>query len=363
MAPGAFNWSPNGPGLGDTKTFFRGFSDGQYTMTFDGIPFNDTNDPTHHSWAFFPSQFIGGAVFDRSPGSAATIGPSNFGGSIDLFSHARGRRRRSTARSSDGSFHTRLFDVELRFRRVRGRRQVAAAAGGARHAVGRLPNLQLPEAPRYRRQVPGTRCRTRRPLTVFGSYIDFHSNTPNQKGPTRAQAAQRRQLPADRDPPSRPTTATTSIASPATSRTSASSRDLGRGWTIDDKVYTYAYHNQQNYNSTTKISSTSAVDKLNAYRKVGPSCRSRMSRPGHLADRAVVDTRQIEPPPDALRSPDLGGRGRAELSRDVQHDDPSAVRRVRVRLRPAARDAGGEAGPPTGRTSFSTRTTAGRSAT
>jgi len=57
MSPGTFSVSPNGPGLGDTKTFFRGFKDGFYNMTFDGIPFNDTNDPTHHSWVWFPKPF------------------------------------------------------------------------------------------------------------------------------------------------------------------------------------------------------------------------------------------------------------------------------------------------------------------
>src|SRR5262249_24507215 len=87
MAPGTFSFAPNGAGLGDSKTFFRGFQDGDYTMTFDGIPFNDTNTPTHHSWAFFPSQFIGQTLFDRSPGSASTIGPTNFGGSINMMSH------------------------------------------------------------------------------------------------------------------------------------------------------------------------------------------------------------------------------------------------------------------------------------
>src|SRR5215467_14560873 len=44
-----------------------------------------TNTPTHHSWAFIPGQWSGGANFDRSPGSAATIGPTNFGGSINLL--------------------------------------------------------------------------------------------------------------------------------------------------------------------------------------------------------------------------------------------------------------------------------------
>jgi iron complex outermembrane receptor protein len=81
MAPGTFGINPNGVGMGDSKTYFRGFADGQYTMTFDGIPFEDTNTPTHHSWAFIPGQWIGGANFDRSPGSASTIGPTNFGGS------------------------------------------------------------------------------------------------------------------------------------------------------------------------------------------------------------------------------------------------------------------------------------------
>ena len=45
--------------------------------------------------------------------------------------------------------------------------------------------------------------------------------------------------------------------------------DLGHGWMIDDKVYSYYYWNQQNYNSATTISATSAVDKLNGYRRVG----------------------------------------------------------------------------------------------
>src|SRR5579885_889443 len=50
--PGTFSVNPNGVGLGDSKTYFRGFKDGQYTMQADGIPFNDSNDATHHSWAF-----------------------------------------------------------------------------------------------------------------------------------------------------------------------------------------------------------------------------------------------------------------------------------------------------------------------
>src|SRR5580658_1087578 len=80
LAPGTFSLSPNGIGLGQGKTFFRGFPDGDYTMKFDGIPFEDTNTPTQHSWASFPMEWISSTDFDRSPGNASDFGPTNFGG-------------------------------------------------------------------------------------------------------------------------------------------------------------------------------------------------------------------------------------------------------------------------------------------
>ncbi|MGD1098446.1 MAG: carboxypeptidase regulatory-like domain-containing protein, partial [Bryobacteraceae bacterium] len=85
-APGTFSLNPNGIGLGQGSTYFRGFQDGQYTMTFDGIPFEDTNTPTHHSWANFPSGWTDSVDFDRSAGLASDFGPTNFGGSINLKS-------------------------------------------------------------------------------------------------------------------------------------------------------------------------------------------------------------------------------------------------------------------------------------
>jgi len=86
MAPSTFTLSSDGVGLGQSKTYFRGFPDGDYDIDFDGIPFYDTNSPTHHSWAFFPAMWLGGIDFDRSPGTASTIGPTPFGGSIHLLS-------------------------------------------------------------------------------------------------------------------------------------------------------------------------------------------------------------------------------------------------------------------------------------
>ena len=112
-APGTFSINSNGVGLGDAKVFFRGFADGNYDITFDGIPFEDTNSPTHHSWAFFPTPLIGGVDFDRSPGDAATIGPTPFGGSINLLSRPLSNSFNLRGGVSYGSFNTILTNIEL----------------------------------------------------------------------------------------------------------------------------------------------------------------------------------------------------------------------------------------------------------
>jgi iron complex outermembrane receptor protein len=110
-APGTFTLNGNGVGLGQSKTYFRGFPDGDYDIDFDGIPFYDTNTPTHHSWAFFPSQALGGIDFDRSPGTASTIGPTPFGGSIHLLSRDMSPIQNIRATFSGGSFNTYLYDL------------------------------------------------------------------------------------------------------------------------------------------------------------------------------------------------------------------------------------------------------------
>jgi iron complex outermembrane recepter protein len=112
MVPGTFTTNGNGIGLGQSKTVFRGFPDGDYDIDFDGIPFYDTNTPTHHSWAFFPSEFMGGIDFDRSPGTASTIGPAPFGGSIHLLSKDLSPLQNVRTTFSGGSFNTFLYDAQ-----------------------------------------------------------------------------------------------------------------------------------------------------------------------------------------------------------------------------------------------------------
>jgi iron complex outermembrane receptor protein len=77
----------NGPGATDgAKITMRGFADGQFNVTYDGIAWGDTNGPSHHANSFFPSSVIGGVVIERGPGNATELGQANFGGSLNLFS-------------------------------------------------------------------------------------------------------------------------------------------------------------------------------------------------------------------------------------------------------------------------------------
>ncbi len=113
LAPGTFTTNGNGVGLGQSKTYFRGFPDGDYDIDYDTIPFYDTNSPTHHSWVFFPSQWIGGVDFDRSPGTASTTGPTPFGGSIHLLSRDISPIQNFRGAFSYGSYNTYLYDGQV----------------------------------------------------------------------------------------------------------------------------------------------------------------------------------------------------------------------------------------------------------
>ena len=105
IAPSLSGDSANGPGLSETKTTMRGFSDDQYNITFDGIPWGDTNNPAHHSTSFFPASVIGGVVVERGPGNASNIGFATFGGSLNLYSKKPGKERTASVFGSFGNWN------------------------------------------------------------------------------------------------------------------------------------------------------------------------------------------------------------------------------------------------------------------
>jgi iron complex outermembrane receptor protein len=100
--------SGNGVGLGDTKITLRGFVDGQYNMTYDGIPFGDSNDPTHHSTSYFPNGTYERIIVDRGPGSATDLGQSSYGGNIHLISREATDKFFIEGQGVYGSFNTSL---------------------------------------------------------------------------------------------------------------------------------------------------------------------------------------------------------------------------------------------------------------
>jgi len=101
--------SANGAGLSESKAQIRGFQDGEYNVTYDGVPFGDTNDPTHHSNTFFPSNTIETLIVDRGPGNASQLGQATFGGNMNLFSRATREEAGVELKGTYGTWNTYLL--------------------------------------------------------------------------------------------------------------------------------------------------------------------------------------------------------------------------------------------------------------
>ena len=279
QAPGAFSLNPNGIGLGQGKSFFRGFSDGQYTMTFDGIPFEDTNSPTHHSWASFPSQWISSTDFDRSPGQASDFGPTNFGGSINMKSPELQADPDIRGTSSIGSFNTKLYSLDLESGLIGPKKEDSVLINiNAMTSDGyQTFNNQKRDAGYGKYQ---HRFSSKTSLSLYGGVVDIFNNTPNTTNPTRAQVAQYG------DNYLMDNTPLLANGSPdpyyfgynkyhvqTDFEYLAFTSDLGHGWKLDTKAYTTRYWNKQFYQNGPTVSLSSAkpsgVDKLNGYRHAG----------------------------------------------------------------------------------------------
>ncbi len=108
IVPSMTGGDPNGPGLSDggEKNSLRGLGDGNYVIQFDGIPFGDTNGPTHHNISYFPASMLGSIVVDRGPGNAGNLGAATYGGTVKLFSQTLVADPEFTIKGGYGSFET-----------------------------------------------------------------------------------------------------------------------------------------------------------------------------------------------------------------------------------------------------------------
>lgn len=121
LAPSVANVVTNGPGLSDARrATIRGFNDTQYNVTYDGIPFADTNDFSHHTTSYFPAKMIGRVIVERGPGTASTIGEATFGGTIALISKDPRSDMAFIPTVSYGSYGTFLGHIEANTGAIRG---------------------------------------------------------------------------------------------------------------------------------------------------------------------------------------------------------------------------------------------------
>src|ERR1700748_470033 len=115
IAPSMTGMDINGPGLsdGNVKNTLRGLPDGNFAMLYDGVPFGDTNGPTHHSESYFPAPTIGSIDVDRGPGNAGNLGAATYGGSVNMFSEVLTADQHARADVTYGSFNTTFFNANF----------------------------------------------------------------------------------------------------------------------------------------------------------------------------------------------------------------------------------------------------------
>ncbi len=125
LTPGvSITGTANGVGLQESKVQIRGFQDGEYNVTYDSVPFADTNNPTHHSTSFFPANTIETVVVDRGPGNASQLGQATYGGNLNIYSRAVSDEMGGRVDLSYGSFNTFVGRAELQSGKI-------ASLGGA----------------------------------------------------------------------------------------------------------------------------------------------------------------------------------------------------------------------------------------
>lgn len=116
IAPSVWSVDPNGPGMMESQAggpFLRGFENGKYNVTFDGIPWGDSNDFTQHSTSYFMPQDTGSMSVERGPGTASTIGWAPFGGTIASTSKNPSAEGFVMPYLTVGSWNTRLTGAEF----------------------------------------------------------------------------------------------------------------------------------------------------------------------------------------------------------------------------------------------------------
>ena len=288
-SPGTVTWNTNGVGLGQSTIYFRGFVDDDYTMTWDGVPFNDSNDPSHHSWAYVPGPAVGYVDFDRSPGTAADMGPANYGGSIHMFSPELPPSNSMRISDSYGSFNT---------NEILGEYDSGLFGGSNPRANFWFEGHHLSsdgyQTFNYQYRTAGTAKFTykfsdKTDLSLISTVVIVDANTPNND-PYRFQLDQYGDNFYMQNNYYNPDGTVNGLYYkyynnhiPTNFEIVTFTRDWGKGWRFEMKPYTYSYSNHQHYNNSqysesgdagglltgSPVTATSGIDKMNQYVKGG----------------------------------------------------------------------------------------------
>ncbi|WP_250890888.1 TonB-dependent receptor [Sphingobium nicotianae] len=234
----------NGAGLSESKAQIRGFQDGEYNITYDGVPFGDTNDPTHHSNTFFPSNTVETLVIDRGPGNASQLGQATFGGNINMFSRTTREDMSFEGKASYGTWNTWMLRglVQTGAIKALGGTEIVVSgqhieSDGARtfspfHSNNIFGKAVIPIGSDVK-------------LTILGTYNENAFNQPDKDGATLVQVAlYGKQFSLNNDPNSQTyfgynhTNKTTDFEIVRLDAT------LSGAVSFDNKGYTYSYDNE-----------------------------------------------------------------------------------------------------------------------
>ena len=300
FSPSVFGMSTNGPGLNDNKLTLRGFNNGQFTMSFDGIPINDTNGVSYHSTVFAVGPFLGGMGIDRSPGLASTFGPANYGGSFNLYSKETSTEKGGTLFGSVGSFGTFLYGADVQTGAIgsEGKTQIAMGVHEMKSDGYQTNNNVRRDGGYLKIDSEITKDLS---VTLFGSAISYFTNgpdgakvyaqdtNPNLAGINPLYKGQNYFASND---PSRLDSNTYPILPNGGATTEIRTymnylgikANLGDSWKLDNKLYNMSYNNHDIFANVSSpnqgLTATSSVplnamatDKHNTYQKFGDILR------------------------------------------------------------------------------------------
>ena len=263
-----------GMGISESKGQLRGFQDGEYNITYDGVPFGDTNDPTHHSNTFFPSNTVETVVVDRGPGNASNLGQATFGGSVNLFSRATRDEMGGDIRASYGTNNTWLVRPMLQTGAIKALGGTEMLLGGQYvhtdgvrsyapyHQLNLFGKAVIPIGPDVK-------------LTLLSTYNKNHFNQPDNDGPTLAQvAAHGKHYLLNNDPTSSQYQGYNYTNKTTDFELVKLEADMAPGFRFENRAYTYFYNN------STFTAADTTVDSGTVYTASGIGATKRTAAAG-----------------------------------------------------------------------------------